>query len=108
MPGPRQGRRAPRLEVGFEPGRSGEGALGRAYECLLPWSARPIPSGLRAPRKEVHHEVPSPESRATAGAAAGGDLRQGLLQGCSTLWDAEKVEEVIDATDGSAEAVLRE
>jgi hypothetical protein len=29
-------------------------------------------------------------------------------QGCSTLWDAEKVEEVIDATDGSAEAVLGE
>jgi hypothetical protein len=29
-------------------------------------------------------------------------------QGCSTLWDAEKVEEVIDAADGSAEAVLRE
>ncbi len=31
-----------------------------------------------------------------------------LVQGCSTLWDAEKVEEVIDAADGSAEAVLRE
>jgi hypothetical protein len=31
----------------------------------------------------------------------------GMAQGCSTLWDAEKVEEVIDATDGSAEAVLR-
>jgi hypothetical protein len=29
-------------------------------------------------------------------------------QGCSTLWDAEKVEEVIDATDSSAEAVLGE
>ena len=29
-------------------------------------------------------------------------------QGCSTLWDAEKVEEVIDATDGGAEAILRE
>jgi hypothetical protein len=33
---------------------------------------------------------------------------QGEPQGCSTLWDTEKVEEVIDATDGSAEAVLRE
>ena len=32
----------------------------------------------------------------------------GLQQGCSTLSDAEKVEEVIDATDGSAEAVLGE
>ena len=29
-------------------------------------------------------------------------------QGCSTLWDAEEVEEVIDAADGSAEAVLGE
>src|SRR5438094_7785476 len=37
MPGPRERRRAPRLEVGFEPGRSGQGALGRAYECLLPF-----------------------------------------------------------------------
>src|SRR5215213_1569777 len=35
-------------------------------------------------------------------------LRLPRTQGCSTLWDAEKVEEVIDATDGSAEAVLRE
>jgi hypothetical protein len=29
-------------------------------------------------------------------------------QGCSTLWDTEKVEEVIDAADGSAVAILRE
>ena len=28
--------------------------------------------------------------------------------GCSTLWNVEEVKEVIDATDGSAEAVLRE
>jgi hypothetical protein len=34
-------------------------------------------------------------------------LAWGITQGCSTLWDAEKVEEVIDAADGGAEAVLR-
>jgi hypothetical protein len=79
MPDPREGRRALRLEVGFEAGRSGQGALGRAYEHLLPLSARPISPGLRAPRKEAHHGVPSPEGRAAAGAAAGGDLRQGCL-----------------------------
>jgi hypothetical protein len=27
-------------------------------------------------------------------------------QGCSTLWNAEEVEEAIEATDGGAEAVL--
>jgi hypothetical protein len=43
------------------------------------------------------------------GAAAGGFV-QGLsgFHGCSTLWNVEEVKEVIDATDGSAEAVLRE
>jgi hypothetical protein len=32
----------------------------------------------------------------------------GVAHGCSTLWNVEEVKEVIDATDGSAEAVLRE
>ena len=30
------------------------------------------------------------------------------LQGCSTLWNAEEVEEAIEAADGGAEAVLGE
>jgi hypothetical protein len=29
-------------------------------------------------------------------------------QGCSTLWNAEEVEEAIEAADGGAEAVLEE
>ncbi len=29
-------------------------------------------------------------------------------QGCSTLWNAEEVEEAIEAADGGAEAVLGE
>ena len=36
----------------------------------------------------------------------GGDRR--LSQGCSTLWNAEKVEEAIEAANGGAEAVLGE
>jgi hypothetical protein len=46
---------------------------------------------------------------ARAVAAAFDDLEVAArAQGCSTLSDAEKVEEVIDTADGSAEAVLRE
>ena len=38
-----------------------------------------------------------------------GDLADGFLdQGCSTLWNAEEVEEAIEAADGGAEAVLEE
>ena len=31
-----------------------------------------------------------------------------IVQGCSTLWNAEEVEEAIEAADGGAEAVLGE
>jgi len=30
------------------------------------------------------------------------------MQGCSTLWNAEEVEEAIEAADGGAEAILGE
>jgi hypothetical protein len=30
------------------------------------------------------------------------------VQGCSTLWNAEEVEEAIEAADGGAEAILGE
>jgi hypothetical protein len=32
----------------------------------------------------------------------------GFAQGCSTLWNAEEVEEAIEAADGGTEAILRE
>jgi hypothetical protein len=31
-----------------------------------------------------------------------------VVQGCSTLWNAEEVEEAIEAADGGTEAILRE
>ena len=37
-----------------------------------------------------------------------GDVHSLILQGCSALWNAEEVEEAIEATDGGAEAILSE
>jgi hypothetical protein len=43
MAKPGRGRRPLSLEVGFEVGRGGRDALGRAYERLLPLLARSLP-----------------------------------------------------------------
>src|SRR3954453_9749906 len=63
MAKPSRGRRPFSLEVGFEGGRGGRDALGRADEGLLPSLARSLPPGPPATHaKGAHHESPASQS----------------------------------------------
>ena len=60
-----------------------------------------------AARVVGHPELP-PDQRRDAAQGPLLGLKAGRHQGCSTLWNAEEVEETIEAADGGAEAVLGE
>src|SRR3954453_14890998 len=61
--------------------------------------------GYIAPSLLTEWGIPRPALAPVLSAALFGLV---VGQGCSTLWDAEKVEEVIEAADGGAEAILGE
>src|SRR3954451_22707841 len=80
MAKPRARPRPLTLEVRFEAERGGWEILGRAYQRLLPLLVRSASSKSQKPENEGRHESPAPESRSSARAAAGGDLRPGLFR----------------------------
>src|SRR3954468_2811028 len=81
MAKPSRGRRPFSLEVGFEGGRGGRDALGRAYERLLPLLARSLPPSPQATlAKGAHHESPASQSSPSSRGSAGGPLRSCLVR----------------------------
>src|SRR3954467_10833054 len=84
MAKPSRGRRPFSLEVGFEVGRGGRDALGRAYERLLPLLARSRPPSPPATlAKGAHHESPASQSSPSSRGSAGGHLRSRLVRSAS-------------------------
>ena len=80
MAKPCRRRRPLSLEVGFEAGRGGRDALGRAYERLLPSLTRSLPPSARATlAKGAHYESSASVSDVSLREPTGRHLRSGLV-----------------------------